>query len=140
MIEKIFAAESTPTEIGGSISGGGLGRIGQIIFGAGEQGGVDALKQITNLVSAVIGFMTSAAAIWFIFMILIGGYTWMSSMGDKHKLEQARDRIVYAMIGLVIVVASWALLALVGLFFGWDTVIDNPVQLIQYLRGNMQGN
>jgi hypothetical protein len=132
MIEKLLAQSS----LGGSISGEGLGRIGAQAI----PDGTTALTYITNIISAVIGFMTAAAGIWFLFMIFIGGYTWMSSMGDKQKLEQARDRIVYALVGLVIVVAAWALLALVGLFFGWDSVIKSPQTIIDAITGSMPGN
>jgi hypothetical protein len=128
LIQKVFAQSPAPL---GNIQGKGLGPFGVLTFGQGD--GVLALKSITNIISAVIGFMTICAAIWFIFMFLIGGYTWMTSMGDKHRLEEARDRIVNALIGLVIVVAGWAILALVGQFFGIDTVIKDPTTIINQI-------
>lgn len=104
-------------------TGGGFGLISDV----GDQ--ADAIGKLTGVVSGVVGFMTVAAGIWFIFQILIGGYTWLSSMGDKQRLEKARDRIVNALIGLVIVVAAVAVISLTGQFLGWDildpaTVID----------------
>jgi hypothetical protein len=134
-IEKVFAQTAqtgTGTSLG-TIGGQGLGTLGNIPFGTGAQGGTDALTKLTNVISAVIGFMTVCAAIWFIFMFLIGGYTWMTSMGDKHRLEEARDRIVDALIGLVIVVAAWGILALVGHFLGIDSVISQPGTMINSL-------
>jgi hypothetical protein len=58
----------------------------------------------------------------------------MTSMGDKHKLQEARDRIVNALIGLVIVIAGWGVLALVGQFFGWDILITNPATIIKQIQ------
>jgi hypothetical protein len=137
IIQHIVAAESTGTPLG-NIGGEGLGPMGNIINNLGapgeEAGGVVALKSITNVISGMIGLMTVLAGMWFIFMFLIGGYTWMTSMGDKHKLQEARDRIVNALIGLVIIVAGWGILALAGQFFGWDITISNPATIIGQIK------
>jgi hypothetical protein len=113
----------------GRIGGTGFGTLNANDITSGEQ----ALKIVTGVISAIIGFMTICAAIWFIFMFLIGGYTWMTSFGDKQRLQEARDRIVNALIGLVIVVGGWAILALVGQFFGFDTVIQSPKIMINMI-------
>jgi hypothetical protein len=122
LIEKVFA--QNPNKLGTIGSGGGLGAINNSF----ATSGTGAINTVTVIISAIIGFMTIAGAIWFLFQFLIGGYTWMSSMGDKHRLEEARDRIVNALIGLVIVVAGWAILAMVGQFFGVDFI--NPQTII----------
>jgi cbb3-type cytochrome oxidase subunit 3 len=132
IIEHVFAAPTgTPL---GTIGGEGLGPMGNLGDTIGKTEGAKALMSITNIVSGVIGFMTVLAGIWFIFMFLIGGYTWMTSMGDKHRLEEARNRIVNALIGLVIVIAGWGVLALVGQFFGWDITISHPETIINQIK------
>jgi hypothetical protein len=138
IVEHIFAADPTGTSLG-TIGGSGLGPMGNIGTQVGNtltplDGGVIALTNITSIVSSIIGMMTVVAGIYFIFMFLIGGYTWMSSMGDKHKLEEARDRIVNALIGLVIIVAGWGLLALMGQFFGWDILITDPYAILGQIK------
>jgi len=62
--------------------------------------------------------LTICASIWFLFMILFAGYEWTSAGGRYQKIASARDRIVHAFIGLVIVVGAWSLTAVVGQFFG----------------------
>lgn len=117
----------------GPIGGGdGLGPFGKYLY-SGQGGAINALTLISQGISAILGLMTVAAGIWFIFMFLIGGYTWMTSFGDKHKLEEARNRIVNALIGLVIVVSAWGITALAGKFFGWDILITDPTKIIQSL-------
>ena len=44
------------------------------------------------------------------FILLIGGIKWITSGGDKEKLDQAKNTITSAIIGLVIVFALWAIL------------------------------
>jgi hypothetical protein len=125
-IEKIFASQPL-----GTIGGEGLGPMGNIVSTVTPTSG---LIGVTKVLSTVIGFMTVCAGIYFIFMFLIGGYTWMTSMGDKQRLEQARDRIVNALIGLVIVIAGWSILALVGQIFNWDITISSPQNVINSLK------
>ena len=111
-------------QIGG---GGGLGPFAN---------GGDGITGITKIVSAVIGFMTIAAGIWFLIQFMIGGFNWITSGGDKAKLQSARDRLTNAFIGLIIVVAAWSILALAGAFFGIDFTISNPGGLLNSLTPN----
>jgi hypothetical protein len=124
-----------PTDLG-SISGDGLGAFGKIGsgIGGGVSGGTKALMAVTNSLSSVIGFMTIAAGIWFIFQFIIGGFFWITSGGDKNKLHEARERITNAAIGLLIVVAGWAILSLASLFTGVDLIISNPGKIIEQLN------
>jgi len=111
----------------GTIGGDGLGPFG---------GGMDeasALTGITNTVSSIVGFMTIVAGVWFLLHFLIGGFNWITAGGDKTKLQTARDRLTNALIGLIVVVAGWAILALAGTFFGVDFTISDPSGLINSL-------
>lgn len=130
---KIFAQTPEPL---GQIGGEGLGPFGNIgkNIAKGAAGGEAGLKAVTGAVSSVIGVMTVAAAIWFIFQFMTGGFYWITSAGDKTKLNEARDRIQNAFIGLIVVVAGWAVLALAGQFLGYDIVIQNPNTVIQQLN------
>lgn len=114
----------------GSISGPGLGPFGAKPAGS----GATALTQVTHTVSAIIGFMTVGAGIWFMFEILFSGYEWISAGGDTKKLEAARQRITHGFMGLLIVVGAWALLAVTGQFLGTDILISNPGSIINTLK------
>lgn len=131
---RVFAQTPEPL---GTIGGEGLGpfgTIGQGLSGSGVGGGTKGLIAVTSAISSIIGVMTVAAAIWFIFQFMTGGFYWITSAGDKAKLNEARDRIQNAFIGLIIVVAGWAVLALAGQFLGYDIVIKNPNTVIQQLN------
>ena len=112
-----------------------LGRIGGEGLGpfANVSGGSEGLQNISKLVSSIIGVMTISGFIWFIFQFLIGGFSWITSGGDKAKLQSARDRITNSLIGLVVVVVSWAMLSLAGQFFGVDFTLSNPDDVINKL-------
>ncbi len=92
------------------------------------------LEAVIKVVSSVIGFMTVAASIWFLFQLIIGGISWVTSGGDKNNIENARNRITHAFIGLIIVVAGWGILALAGTFFGYDILLSDPLKIINSIK------
>lgn len=75
---------------------------------------------IPNLISALIRLTVVVAAIVFFFILVIGGIQWIASGGDKAQTEAARNRITAALVGLVIVFAAWAIVALINTFFHVD--------------------
>lgn len=109
--------------------GGGLGPFGGVQFT-----GSSAMSTFTGAISAIVGLLTMVAAIWFLVQVLLGGLGWITSGGDKAKLTEARDRLSQAFIGLIVVVAGWAILALAGQFFGWTTILmpDSVIELIRF--------
>ncbi|MCJ7826542.1 hypothetical protein MUP56_02925 [Patescibacteria group bacterium] len=122
-MENVFAAGTPLGTIGGN--GEGLGPF------ANKTG--NPLQSITTGISGVIGFLTICAAIWFLIQFLIGGISWISSAGDKTKLTEARDRLSNAFIGLLVVVAGWAILAIAGQFFGWTEILA-PAGLLEKIK------
>lgn len=75
---------------------------------------------IPNLISALIRLTVVIAAIVFFFILVIGGIRWIASGGDKAQTEAARNQITAALVGLVIVFAAWAIVALINTFFHVD--------------------
>lgn len=73
-----------------------------------------------SVVSGLIRLILVIAAILFFFMLVIGGIQWIVSGGDKAGSENARKRITSALVGLAIVFAAWAIVALVKSLFGID--------------------
>ena len=50
--------------------------------------------------------------------MVIGGMQWITSGGDKTKLEAARKRITYAIIGLIVALMSFLIVNILGYLFG----------------------
>lgn len=95
----------------------GLGRLGL------EEGTITTegvLALFSDLISTIIGFLTVIAGIWFIFLVIIAGYQWLSSGGDKAGVTAAREKLTYAITGLVVVVAAFAIVSIIGTLMGID--------------------
>ncbi len=83
---------------------------------SGDQGGT----ALGLLVSNVVGGLFIAGFLLALVFLVMGGFTWITSGGDKTKLEKARDEITNSLIGIVVVAAAWAIATLVAKFFGMD--------------------
>lgn len=79
--------------------------------------GVTLIENLGSIISAVIGVAFLLAFLIFLVMLIIGGIQWISSGGDKESVQKAKDRITHALIGLVIVACTWAIIQIVQNFF-----------------------
>ena len=85
------------------------------------------------LVSNIVGLLTTVGAVVFIFMFFYGAFSWISAGDDSSKIGKARDRMVQAVIGLIIMVAGYALIGLIGTMIGIN--ILSPASQIREIFG-----
>ena len=89
----------------------------------GEVSGVEGMPNqgwdsFQGLVTWGITVIMIGASLLCLFLLIMGGIQWISSGGDKSGIEGARNRIIYAIIGLVIIFSSFLIIRIVGDFFG----------------------
>ena len=70
----------------------------------------DANSIITNIIQWIAGVAGAVAAAF----IVVGAWTYITSAGDPNKLQKAKNSILYALIGLVIVAAVEIITAFVS--------------------------
>ena len=84
--------------------------------------GLDETNMSFTNIGSLLGNIIIAAMVisglMVFFYLIMGGIQYITSGGDKAQAEAARDRITYALIGLVIVVGSFAIIKLIESFFG----------------------
>ena len=73
---------------------------------------------VEKLMSNIVGFLTLGAILWFVIMIIIGAYGWISAGGDAKAVEAAQKRISNSIVGLVVVFISLAFLTVLGYLLG----------------------
>ena len=84
----------------------------------------------SDFISTVIGLITIIAFIWFTFLMVTGGYGFMSAGGDKQALETARKKITTGIVGVIIVIAAVFIVDLIGELIGIPEIL-NPAKLIE---------
>lgn len=60
-------------------------------------------KKINSLVKTIINIFSWIVGVTAVIMVIIGGFKYITSGGDSGKISSAKDTILYAVIGLVIV-------------------------------------
>ncbi len=73
-----------------------------------------------RLFSGAVSFLLLIAFILAFFYLILGGISWLTSGGDKANVETARNKIIAAIIGLIIVAATWAIFQLIGGAIGFN--------------------
>lgn len=82
---------------------------------------------IASIVSGLIRLVLVAVSLIFFAILVMGGIRWITSRGDKQAVEDARNQITHALIGLAIVFVAWAIVRLIGNLFGVDILnLDIP--------------
>ncbi len=93
----------------------------------------DSPTQIENIFSALIGFLTIVGGLSFLVYFMIGALNWVTAGSDAKKAETAKTYMVTGAIGLIIIIAAYAIVSVVGTVLGLD--IMNPAQTINSLFG-----
>lgn len=69
----------------------------------------DLIGFVISVINVILGFLALI-----VFLIILGaGFSWMTSGGDAGKIKTAQGRIKAAIIGLVVIFFSWAIVTFV---------------------------
>ena len=107
------------------------------VTGEGPFGGPgdQSLPLLTQIISIAIGLMTLIAGIYFFFILLSGAIGWISSGGDRQKIESARQRVFNGVIGIVVVVAAIFIIQIVGGVIGFPDILRPQVTIPRLFPG-----
>ena len=75
-------------------------------------------QDLGTFVSKSFNAILLVAALATFLYLIYGGIEWITSGGDKGKIEEARNKITSGIVGLAIVASAWAVFLLVTYFFG----------------------
>jgi len=71
----------------------------------------------TKIIGRIVGAALAFLGIIFFVLIIMGGYMWMTSMGNEQSTTKAKDILLAAVIGLFIVLIAYAAVKLVAGIF-----------------------
>ena len=66
-----------------------------------------------NKVGSILNVVYSLIGIVAVIFVIIGGFKYMTSQGEPGRVQQAKNTILYALIGLVITVSAFAITAFI---------------------------
>lgn len=85
-------------------------------------------EDIGSVINAILSVVMLLAALLVFMQLILGGIFWITAGGDKGKTEAARQRITSALLGLVVLSATYAIFNLALNFLGFaslDEVLKN---------------
>lgn len=98
-------AENVTKGVNDSVEGGKAGQqCGSTQGGIQDSSIGDIAKKIVTLFSQIVGFVS-------VVFIIYGGFRYITSGGDSTKVGNAKNTIIYALIGLIIVALAQAIIA-----------------------------
>jgi len=99
----------------------GVDKYGDIRYGSGSQDSYGLTKLISNLILTI----AAIAGVWALINMVLAGLEFMSAQGDPKKTAAAWQKINMSGIGLLIIVSSFVIAALIGwIFFGeWNYIL-----------------
>jgi predicted RND superfamily exporter protein len=68
---------------------------------------------INTAISQVIGIVLSFLGVIFLVLTIVAGYQWMTAGGNQEQVQQAQQKLKNSVIGLIIVLAAYAITVLV---------------------------
>ena len=99
----LFFAAALPALAQGGVGGD---------YGLGDTAKAAGLKNETPvpvIIGNVIGTALSMIAVIFFILMVYGGFLWMTAHGNTDQVKKAQDTIIAAVIGIIIVLASYAI-------------------------------
>lgn len=66
---------------------------------------------VFHTIANVLIFLVGAVAV---IMLIIGGFRYVVSQGDAGSVKQAKDTILYAIIGIVVAIIAFAVVTFIG--------------------------
>lgn len=94
--------------------------------------GTNAYTNLETLISNMIGLLTVLGGIFFVFVFVLGAFNWINGGGDSGKVEKARTQMIQGVIGLIIMVAAYSIIGLIGSVVGLDLL--TPGAALQQLQ------
>lgn len=69
---------------------------------------------LLNRVGGVVGLILSFVGVIFLILTIYAGIMWMTAQGNSSQVEKAKDLLINAVIGLVIITAAYSITTFVG--------------------------
>jgi hypothetical protein len=91
----------------------------------------NAAFQIEKLVSTAIGFLTITAGLAFLIYFIIGALNWVTAGGDSKKVDDAKHYMTNGAIGMIVIVAAYAITWIVGSVLGIDILNPRELQMFK---------
>jgi len=68
---------------------------------------------LVSVLERIAGYLVPIAGMIFLIMLVYGGILYITSQGNEAQSEKAKNSLIWALIGIIIVALAWAIEAYV---------------------------
>jgi uncharacterized protein YggT (Ycf19 family) len=84
-------------------------KTGPLDAAANKGAGFDTDVDFNMIVGGIITSVLSLMGVIFLVLMIYAGFNWMTARGEEEKVTKAKDTLTRAIIGLIIVLAAYAI-------------------------------
>ena len=92
-------------------------------FNVKEVNDYDSGFYLSSRVGVIIGAILSFVAVIFMILIIYAGILWMIARGNEQQVDKAKNLIIQAIIGLIIVLSAYIITSFIGDMFTGESPI-----------------
>ena len=89
-------------------------------------GSTSPQEGLIKILNVSLNLVLIVTAIFALFNFIFAGYSYISASGDSKKVAQANQKMLYTLIGIIIVVLAPLIAIVLGvvIFGKWDAIIN----------------
>ncbi|PJA90720.1 MAG: hypothetical protein CO136_00920, partial [Candidatus Levybacteria bacterium CG_4_9_14_3_um_filter_36_7] len=91
-------------------------------------------KRIGAIVTFFVSFLVVIAVLAALLYIILGAFQWITSGGDKTKVESARNHIIAAVIGLIIIALTFVIINVLMQVLGIGSLTNFPIPTLDSIN------
>lgn len=91
-------------------------------------------ENIGSVIGQIVTFIFAISLIIALLWLIYGGIKWMTSGGDKSAVEESRNHVVAALVGLVIIFLSFFVLNIITNFFFGTNITNIQIPTLQRVQ------
>lgn len=80
---------------------------------------------LQNLISTGVSLLLFFTIILSLFFLILGGLDMIMSDGEKQKVVNARQKLTFAIVGLIVAFLSFLIVSIIGEFFGVKLIVPS---------------
>jgi len=81
---------------------------------------VSRISTVSTLINVIVPLLMTVGGFIFLVMLLIGAFTYLTSAGQQEQLKKAQQTLSFAVLGLVIIIASFIIVKVIGIILKVD--------------------
>ena len=106
----VLAAD--PADTGADKALGGLENTAKTGYGK-----LPSQTDLPIIIGKVVGAALAFVGVIFFLLILWAGFGWMLAKGNEQKITEAKETIITAVLGLIVILGAYAITALIAMIF-----------------------